>query len=420
MLRFLDVLAVFRSRRIAVIFALGFSSGLPLLLTGQTLTAWMTTEGVSLTTIGAFSLVGLPYTFKWAWAPLLDRYRLPWLGRRRGWLALTQLLLLFAIAAMGSVDPVATPGALALLAVTVAFLSASQDVVVDAYSTDVLPPEQRAAGSAMNVMGYRVAMLVTGTLALILADHLPWRTIYWLLAALQGCGLMATYFAEEPAHGSPPPSSLAVAIGKPFGLLLRQPGVVVVLLFVALYRFGDYQAQALVISFLKQGMGFTLTEVATINKVCGLIGTLLGGVVAGVVVGRLGVRRMLLVFGLLQATTNFGYVVLALGGKSLIVFGGAVFVDYLANAMGTAAFVAYLMSLCDRSVSATQYALLTSLSSVGLRVFGFTTGYLQGSVGWPGFFACTAGMALPGLALALWLPREPSTPVAPRAVVRAA
>ncbi len=403
MASFLDV---FRSRRIAVITALGFSSGLPLLLTGQTLAAWMTVAKVDLKTIGFFASVGLPYTFKWAWAPLLDRYRLPFLGRRRGWMATLQVALLLAIGLMGTLDPAATPGILAACAALVAFLSASQDVVLDAYTTDLLAPEERAAASAMYVMGYRIAVLVTGTVALALADFVPWRTIYWTLAALMGVGLIATLFAREPPEADGRPSSLAYAIVAPFAGLLIRRRIGIVLAFVALYKFGDYLAGTLTMPFLKNGVGFTFLEIAGINKVLGFIGTLAGGVAAGVLVPRFGLRRALLGFGLLQAATNVCYGALALVGRSLPLYSLAVLADNLANAMGTGAFVAFLMSQCDRKVSATQYALLTALSSIGQRVFGGASGYIQEAVGWFGFFASTAAVALPGLLLVLLLPLD--------------
>ncbi len=420
---------IFRSRRMAVLFALGFSSGLPLLLSGQTLSAWMTAEGLSLKTIAVFSLVALPYTFKFLWAPLLDRYRLPFLGRRRGFLVVCQIGLIAAIAAMGSLSPSSTATwelavsvgdtllttgpfssltALACCAVLVAFLSASQDIVVDAYNTDLLRPDERAAGSAVYVLGYRVAMLVTGTLALILADHLPWRAIFLTLAALMLVGVAATLVAEEPECAAPP-RSLAAAVARPFAALFTRRRIVVMLLFVVLYKFGDQLASTLTMPFYKRELGFTFTEIATLNKLLGFTGTLVGGLSAGLLVARFGVRRMLFLFGALQAATNLLYVLLAVVGKSYAMLAAAVFTDNLANAMGTAAFVALLMSLCDTGVSATQYALLTSLSSLGGRAFGWIGADLVAWGGYPFFFAATAAIAIPALLLVPLLPLDRST-----------
>ncbi|MCA9674393.1 MAG: MFS transporter, partial [Myxococcales bacterium] len=398
----IGLLDVFRSRRVLVLALLGFSSGLPLLLTAQTLTAWLTAAHVDLATIGTLSLVGLPYTFKWAWAPLLDRYRLPLLGRRRGWILVLQLALAAAIAAMGTVEPRTEPAALAVLAVLVATLSASQDVVIDAFNADTLHPEERAAGSAMYVLGYRTAMLVSGTLALVLADHLPWRTIYLIVAALMGLGVVGTLLAIEPAEAAARPASLVEAAWRPLAALLRRRRIAIVLGFVALFRFGELMVNQMVIPFLKDGAGFSFTEIATLYKVLGFAGTVVGGLTAGALVARWGARRCLIVFGVAQASTNLCYLALAVTGRSLPVLGAAVVIDNLASAMGTGAFVAYLMSLCDRAFSATQYALLTSLSSLLARVLGFAGAALVAAAGWPAFWAATAAVAVPALALVAW------------------
>ena len=366
-------LAIFRSRRMAVLFLFGFSSGLPLYLTGSTLQAWMTSAGVTLDRIAAFSLVGLVYTFKFTWAPLLDRFRIPFLGRRRGWVMTTQLGLVAAIVAMGVVDPVTQPGLLAILAVIVAAFSASQDVVLDAYNADLLAPEQRAAGAAVYVIGYRVAMLVTGTLALFLADYVPWSVIYGVIASLVLVGVVGTVLAEEPPEPPRPASTLIQAVYLPFVELFRRlgwTGALAMLAFVAVYKFGDFFAQALLIAFFKRGLGFEFREIAAFYKILGFAGIFLGGMFAGPLVARFGLRRMLVAFGILQAATNLLYAWLASAGPSYPIFGAAVLCDNLTGAMGTAAFVAFEMSVCSPAVSATQFALLTSLSSVGQRVFG--------------------------------------------------
>lgn len=396
-------LAIFRSRRMAVLFVLGFASGLPLYLTGQTLQAWMTGAGVDLGRIADLSAVGLAYTLKFAWAPLLDRYQLPLLGRRRGWMLTFQLALMVAIAAMGLVDPIAQPELLVVLAVTVAFLSASQDVVLDAYNADVLAPEERAAGAAIYVLGYRAAMMLTGTLALVMADFLPWSAIYATMALLMTIGIAGTLLAEEPIAPANPPRSLTQALYLPFVDLWQRLGtwpLVLVVAFTAVYKFGDYFAQALVIAFLKRGVGFEFTEIAAVYKALGFAGTAIGGLAAGTLVARFGLRRMLIAFGLLQATTNLLYAWLAISGKSIPIFCTAVLVDNLAGAMGTAAFVGYLMSVCSSGVSATQFAVLTSLSSVGQRVFGPFAADVVDRFGWDGFFQLTTLMAVPGLVLA--------------------
>jgi PAT family beta-lactamase induction signal transducer AmpG len=386
----------------AVIAGLGFASGLPLYLTAQTLGAWMAVAGADLTTIGAFALVGLPYTFKWTWAPLLDRVRLPWLGRRRGWLVPLQLALAAAIAAMGATSPTGEPARLAALAALVAFLSATQDVVADAYVAEALPPAERAAGATVYVVGYRVGILFSGTLALVLAERWPWRDVYLACAGAMAVGVAAARAAVEPEPG--PPLPLGRTVARALGLLLRARGAAVVLAFVALYRFGEHLAQTLLAPYLVTRVGFSLTEIATLNQALALFGLIVGGAVAGALVPRLGVRRTLVGFGALMAATNLGYAALLATGPSPWVLGAAVLCDNLANAMGIAAFLAYLMSRCDRSVTATQYALLTSLSSIGGRVFGFTAGPIVEALGWAGFFGVTAALAVPALLLARFLP----------------
>ncbi len=388
-----------------VLFLLGFSSGLPLLLTGQTLQAWMVDAGVQLGRIADLSAVGLAYTFKFAWAPLLDRYKLPFLGRRRGWCLALQLLLALAIAAMGAVDPLSEPVMLGTLAVVVAFLSASQDVIIDAYKADVLAPSERAAGSAAYVLGYRTALLLTGTLALVLSDHLPWRVIYGGMAALMIVGVLATLMAEEPAVTTGAPRSLAASIVLPFIELKRRlgwPTLGLILGLAALYRFGDYFAQALIIPFLKKGVGFSSTDIGIVNKALGFAGTLVGGIAAGTLVSRHGARRLLVPFAALAALTNLLYILLAVVGPDYVVFCSAVLVDHVTTALATTAFLAVLMGATTAAVSATQFALLTSLSSVGQRVFGVLADDVVVAWGWPGFFGVTVALAIPGLLFA-WL-----------------
>ena len=389
----------------AVLFLLGFSSGLPYLLTGQTLQAWMQQVGLDLGGIASLNAIALAYTLKVLWSPLLDRIRLPFLGRRRGWLLTLQLALMVTIAAMGAVDPHANPALLVGIAIAVAFLSASQDVVIDAYNADILAPEQRAAGSAMYVLGYRVALVVTGTVAWILADHLPWRVVYAAMGGLMLIGVIATLLAEEPAEPANMPRTLTAALIEPIAEMFRRLGArgfLLLIAFAALYRFGDYFAQALIIPFFRSAGGFSYSDIAVVNKAVGFAGMALGGLAAGTLVARFGLRKMLVGFGVLAAVTNLLYMWLAFVGHDMTVFCVAVFVDNVSYALGTAAFVSVAMSVCSPAVSATQFALLTSLSSVGRNVFGPLASSVVEAVGWHGFFLATALMAIPGLGLA-WL-----------------
>jgi PAT family beta-lactamase induction signal transducer AmpG len=392
-------LDVFRSRRIAVLLLLGFASGLPLALTGGTLQAWMTVEGVDITTIGLFTLVGLPYTWKFLWAPVMDRFVPPWLGRRRGWIVATQIALMLGIAGMGMLSPLHAAVALAVLALAVAFSSASQDIVIDAYRTDLLAERERGAGAAVAVLGYRVAMLVSGALALIIADRIGWRETYLLMAALMIVGLAATLCGPEPAVAVRPPRTLADAVLLPLREFFARPGALMLLLLIILYKIGDAFAGSLTTAFLIRGVGFTPTDVGTINKGLGLIATILGVLFGGTIMVRLRLYRALMLFGLLQAVSNLSFMVLAAAGKSYPLMVVAVAFENIAGGMGTAAFVALMMALCNHRYTATQYALLSALAAIGRVYVGPAAGYLVEAVGWAMFFFITFLAALPGLAL---------------------
>ncbi|NKE72222.1 AmpG family muropeptide MFS transporter [Candidatus Manganitrophus noduliformans] len=397
-------LQVFSNRRVAVLLLLGFSSGLPLALTFGTLQAWMKDAGVDLAAIGAITLVGLPYTVKYLWAPLMDRYTPPFLGRRRGWLVVTQLTLMAAIVFMGSLNPVSQPWLLAVTAVLVSFLSASQDIVVDAYRADVLREEELGAGAAVSVLGYRLGMLSSGAMALILADHLPWAAVYRIMAGLMLVGVAAALWGTEPKSGGSP-RSLAEAVALPFRAFFSRDAALVLLLFIILYKLPDAVAGAMTTPFLLD-VGFSKTEIGAVNKGFGLVATIFGAVAAGGLIARLGIYRSLWAFGILQAVTNLTYMGVALAGQNKAALILAVGVDNLSGGMGTAAFVAFLMSLTEKRYSATQYALLSSLMAITPKIAGAPTGLLAAGLGWPMFFAASVLGAVPGLAVLWWLMRR--------------
>ena len=388
-------------RGMGTILFLGFASGLPLALTSGTLQAWMAVEDVDLTTIGIFSLVGLPYTIKFLWAPLMDRYVPPFLGRRRGWLLLTQFGLILGIAAMASVSPSESTWMMATLALFVVFASASQDIVFDAYRTDMLKPRERGFGAALAVGGYRVAMLVSGAMALVVADQAGWRSTYFLMAGLMVIGLLATLAGPLPPPQIRPPRTLADAVGRPLKEFFSRPGAVALLSMIVLYKLGDAFAGTLSTTFLIRGPGFSLSDVGLVNKGMGLAATLIGAVLGGLWLARLGLFRSLLLFGVLQALTNLGFMWLAAVGKNYFLMVGVIGMENLAGGMGTAAFVALLMALCDQRYSATQYALFSALAVLGRVYVGPSAGFLVESVGWVTFFFLTTLAALPGLLL-LW------------------
>jgi PAT family beta-lactamase induction signal transducer AmpG len=403
--------AVFRDRNLAVIALLGFASGLPLALTGSTLQAWMTVEGVDLTTIGVFTLVGIPYTWKFLWAPAMDRFVPPLLGRRRGWLAITQLLLAAGIAAMAVLSPRTDLGAIAVLAVAVAFVSASQDIVFDAYRTDVAAPAQRGIAAGLTVAGYRAAMLVSGALALLLVagsgwiPALGWRDTYLLMAALMGVGVIATLAGREPEVTSAP-RSLQEAFVEPLREFLSRRGAAAMLLLLILYKLGDAFALALGTAFLLRGPGFSLEEIAWVFKVMGLAATVGGALLGGALMARLGLYKALLFFGILQAVSNLSFMWLAIVGKSFPLLVFAVGFENLTAGMGTAAFVALLMALCDHRFTATQYALLSAFATFGRVYVGPVAGYVTSpahlGLGWTEFYLLAFATALPGLAVLMW------------------
>ncbi len=407
-------LEVFRSRRILAVLLLGFSSGLPLALTAGTLQAWLAVENVDIKTIGLFTLVGQPYTYKFLWAPLMDRYAPPFLGRRRGWLVVAQVALLVAIALMGTLSPRESPWLMGGAALLVAFLSASQDIVFDAYRTDVLREPERGAGAATSVLGYRIAMLVSGGLALVLADQvLGWHGMYFLMAVLMVVGMASTWFAPEPEQAGHAPATLAAAFSEPLKEFFARRGAWLLLLLIVLYKLGDAFAGSLTTAFLIQGAGFSATDVGAINKALGLAATIAGALLGGAWMAGLGLYRALMLFGILQAVTNLGFMLLAMAGKSYPLMIAAIAAENLCGGMGTAAFVALLMALCDHRFSATQYALLSALSAVGRVYVGPVSGVLVAAIGWAPFFFVTFLIALPGIALLWWL-REQLAPAAGR------
>ncbi|VEJ56037.1 muropeptide MFS transporter AmpG [Pragia fontium] len=391
---------VFTQRNTAVLLLLGFASGLPLALTSGTLQAWMTVAGLDLTTIGFFSLVGQAYVFKFLWSPLMDRYSLPFLGRRRGWMLLTQVSLIILIFAIGCLNPQHDLWLMAALAVMIAFFSASQDIVFDAYKTDVLSAEQRGNGAAISVLGYRLAMLVSGGLALWIAHYyIGWRSTYWLMSLLMFIGVFATLWAKEPESEIATPRTIEQAIVEPLKDFFGRNNAWLILLLIVLYKMGDAFAGSLSTTFLIRGVGFNAGEVGLVNKTLGLLATIIGVLIGGILMQRLTLFRALMLFGILQAVSNFGYWILAVTDKNIMTMGSAIFFENLCGGMGTAAFVALLMTLCNRSFSATQFALLSALSAVGRVYVGPVAGWFVEHYDWPLFYLFTIVMALPGLFL---------------------
>lgn len=399
--------------RVAAALTLGFASGLPFNLPDSTLQAWLATLDMDIRTIGWFTLVGAPYAFKFLWAPVLDRYTLPLLGHRRGWMLVLQLVLAGLIGLLGVLGDrlgMGAPGdvvyAVAAVGLLVAFVSATQDIVIDAYRADTLRPEERGVGSTATQVGYRVATWVAGALALILSDLIGWRDTYLLMAGVMAVTVFFTCQAPEPERVAARPRTLVAAVVDPLREFLGRPGAWALLALIVLYKFGDAFALKLVTAFLIKGVGFTPLEVGAISKTVVITLTLLGTFVGGVLLARLGLFRSLLVFGILQALTNLLYALLAAAGKNTVLMVVALGFDNFAGGMGAAAFVAFLMGLCDVRFSAFQYALLSALASVARNFLGPPAAYVVEAVGWSSFFTLTFFTALPGLLVLVLLRRQ--------------
>ena len=428
---------LYLDRRVMAVMALGFSSGLPLLLTFSTLSAWLKTEGISRTEIGLFALVGTPYALKFLWSPLIDRLHLPvitrLLGRRRGWGIVIQTLLIACILALGTCDPRHDIALVATLAVAVAFLSASQDIVIDAYRVELLPPELQGPGAGAVQTGYRIAMLVAGAGALYLASGFGWFTAYATMAALLLVGMAvlllnpepvvrvstatmererraAAFLAARPQLRGPAASFLGWLYGAvlcPFGEFMSRQGWWIVLMFVISYKMGEALAGAMA-NTLYVELGFSLDEIATISKVFGFIATIAGGLIGGALVTRWGVMRALLLFGVLQSLGNLFYVLQASAGHDLRALALCVFVENLTAGMAGSALVAYISGLCNVAYTATQYALLSSLAAVGRTLLASISGKLADMLGWVDFFLLTTIVTMPALLLLLWMMRPSS------------
>ena len=401
-------------------FALGFSSGLPLWVGLTLLQAWLHREGVSLVDIGLFNLTGLPYTWKFLWAPLLDRYPLPFLGRRRGWALATQFALALGIAAFGWLDAAASPATVAVLALLVALFSATQDIVLNAYQRELLPDHELGLGTAMHVNAYRLAQLVPGSLALIMADHFPWGIVFPCVAAFMLVGVLASLFGPEPRVQAARPRTLEEAVVGPFReFFARQDrlAAVLVLLFMLLYKIGDAMASALVTPFYLQ-LGFSLTEVGVVAKGAGMPATIVGLFVGGFAISRIGINRALWIFGVLQIASTLGFALLAQLGPEVAALGAVVGFEYLAMGLGNAAFGAFLARATNQRFTATQFALFSSLIALPRTLVSAITGYIVDAVGYGSFFVLCAALGIPGMLLlfkvAPWAsePRaaEPLTP----------
>jgi PAT family beta-lactamase induction signal transducer AmpG len=430
----LQSLKVYRDPRILAIFCMGFSSGLPLLLVFGTLSFWLREAGVSRTAIGLFVLVGISYSFKFVWSPLIDRLPLPVLtrrlGRRRSWALVIQFPLAVAILALGSTDPAHELGTTALFAVIVAFLSASQDIVIDAYRIELLSPEEQGAGAAATQWGYRLGTLAASTGAFNAAEWGGWHFAYEVMAGLMLVGILSVLMTREPVvpaavlpgrhqggGGERFAAWLRQAVVDPFADFMTRRGWLAILVFIVLYKLGEAMAGAMA-NPLYQELGFSKVDVGDVGKLVGLVATLTGVATGGAAVARWGIIRALLFGGILQMLSNLLYIALLKGGQSNVMLAASIFGENFTGGMASAAFVAYLSSLCNVAFTATQYALFSSLAAVPARFLAAPSGWLVDLLGWTSFFLIATIICVPSLLLLVWMQRRfglapPPVPAAP-------
>ena len=396
--------ALANTRMLVCIFT-GFTSGMPLYVLYHLVPAWLRDQGVDLTTIGLFSLIGFPYTWKFLWSPLLDHLSPPALGRRRGWAITTQVALLLALAAFAPLDPTGDIGLIAVVVGIIAFFSASQDIVLDAHRREILPDEELGVGNSFFVNAYRLSMLVPGSLALILSDQLPWSVVHLIVAAFMVVGIITTILMPEPPLAEGTSRTFREAVIDPFREFFTRNGTrsaVLVLSFMLLYKLGDSMATALLTPFYLD-LGFTKTEIGTVAKAASLWSAVAGATIGGIIMIRLGINRSLWCFGVVQLVTILGFAALAEVGPDLGWLFWVVSGEYLGVGLGTAAFVAYMARSTDRRYTATQYALLTSVMGIPRTFANASTGFIVDATGWTTFFLICAVLALPGMIILKWV-----------------
>ena len=392
--------ALFNRRMLICVFT-GFSSGLPLYILLSLLPAWLRSEHVDLRAIGLFALMQFPFNWKFLWSPFLDRYALPALGRRRGWMLASQCALLVALPAFGTLDPQFDLLTIALLAVMVAFLSATQDIVLDAYRREILTDSELGLGNSIHVNAYRIAGLVPGSLSLILSDYLPWSSVFVVTALFMLPGIVMTLAVSEPALAGALPRTLRDAVIEPFREFISRAGLreaLVMLAFMVLYKLGDSMATALATPFYLD-MGFTKTEIGLIAKHAGLWPSVIGGLLGGIWMLKLGINRALWLFGVVQVVSILGFALLTQFPQDRVVLAIAIGFEALGVGLGTVAFVAYIARATHPLYTATQFALLSAVASLGRVFAGPPAGYLVEAVGWPWFFVMTFVLALPAIVI---------------------
>ncbi|MDB3973105.1 AmpG family muropeptide MFS transporter [Gammaproteobacteria bacterium] len=402
--KMLKNISPYLEKKMLITLGMGFVSGVPLLLTITLLQAWLTDEGVSKSTIGLFALVGVPYSLKFLWAPIFDRYVISKLGRRRGWILITQVLLIFSIIGLGMTNPAMNAANVALLAIFVTFFSASQDIVIDAYRRESLSDNEQVLGASSYVLGYRIGMLSAGAGGLILADLMSYQFVYLIMALVMIGGVLITLIADEPVNFSEP-STFLDAVRNPFIEFFKRHGdsinnnisiPVLILLFILLYKVGDTMAHSLSTNFYLE-MGYTKTEIGTVVKVFGLIATLVGAFIGGLLSIKIGLYKSLVSFGIFQAIATLGFAVLAISTKSLMLLASVITLENLAAGMGYTAYLAFIANMTNKQFTATQFALMTAIMSLPRTLFSGSSGFLVEILGWEYYFIFCSLIAFPAL-----------------------
>lgn len=391
------------NRRMLICVFTGFTSGLPLYLLFQLVPYWLRTEGVGLAEIGLFALVQFPYTWKFLWAPIMDRYTLPFLGHRRGWILLTQVLLLVSMAAMGFLNPQISLWTIAYLAAAVAFFSSGQDIVLDAYRRELLPDVELGLGNSIHVQAYRLSGLIPGGLAIVMSDYLPWHTVFFIVAMFMLIGIVMTLVIDEAIKNPTPPQSLKASVIDPFREFIGRSGLkpaLLVLLFLFLYKLGDNMATSLQTAFFHD-VGFSGTQIGTIAKFVGTSAAIFGGMIGGLIMVKLPINKALWVFGLVQITSILGFALLSIVGANPWMLAFAMAFEYLGVGLGTVALTAFMAKSTNVAFAATQFALFTALASVPRVLASATTGIIVEHTGWTNFFYLCTLFAIPGMLLLL-------------------
>lgn len=385
------------SKRLLAVLLLGFASGLPLALVGTTLQAWFTETNISVVAIGSLSLIGLPYTLKFLWAPLMDHYRFPRIGTRKGWILIAQAGLVLSLLVLAHLTPASQAYLMGAVSLIIAFLSASQDISITAYQTDVLYAEERGLGAAYYIFAYRIAMLVSGGLALIVADAAGWKLTYEIMAFIMLGLMLLTIRLPRCLEMDAAQSNVIATMLAAFRELTQRENIAIVLLFILFYKIGDALALQLMTNFLLHGLGFTLTEVGLAYKLVSIVAMILGAFVGGIALTRWKLFNALFVFGAAQSLSTLLFAVLAMVGKHFTLMAASVFIENFCSGLSTAALLAFMMSLCNQRYTASQFALLSAFASLGRVFLGPVAGVLVEHVGWPQFFVWSFVLCLPGI-----------------------